>query len=136
MTTETLIVNIALTVTVLVILGFFFYLKMIDVFRYKKHKFWYNHYNRALRNSMCIGSQFSEKINSINEQIKLMQQKLLDGGCLADDYREAMKSLAAAYCDAVSTYKNSEVALGIEDDLKKADAYAKEHNLKWGILYE
>ena len=64
------------------------------------------------------------------------QKQLFDGDCLAEDYRDIMKTLTADYCDAVSAYKHSSETLGIDADLKAADAYAKEHNLEWGFIYE
>ena len=52
------------------------------------------------------------------------------------EYLEAMKVLEKERVEAVEQYHLNQDALGIEVDLKEADAYAKEHNLKWGIIYD
>lgn len=136
MTTETLIMNIVLTIAVLFVLGYILYWRVIDVYRHKKHSIWYTHYNRALRNSIRIGSELREATGYFNSQVAFMQKQLLDGGCSAESYCEEMQALALSYCSAVTIYKNAKEALRIDADIAAANAYAKEHNLKWGMLDE
>lgn len=133
MTTEILF-YIVLTVAVLSVLGYVVYWRVIDVYRHKKHSIWYTHYNRALRNSLCIGSELREATDYFNSQVAFIQKQLLEDGCSAESYCEEIQTLALSYCSAVTRYKNAKEALGIDADIAAADAYAKEFKLKWGYL--
>jgi hypothetical protein len=104
--------------------------------RRKKHPKWYTLYNLAVKNSLYIGSRFSKKTESINNRIKKVQDMFLNGECTEDEYKDAMKFLVKEYSDAVKWFKLVKEELCIDADLEAADAYAKEHNLKWGIIYE
>ena len=107
-----------------------------DKIRRKKYPVWYEHYNRALSNSLTIGSKFREKTENINMRTKAIYDMFFNDECSIEEYTEAMKILNEEYSQAAKWFKINQEALGIEEDLKAADAYAKEHNLKWGIIYE
>lgn len=104
--------------------------------RRKKHPKWYALYDLALKNSLDIGAKFRNKADSINKRRELVQELYFNGECTEDEYNEAMKTLAKEYSAAVKWFKLIKEELCIDADLKEADAYAKEHNLKWGIIYE
>ena len=104
--------------------------------RRKKHPEWYEHYNRAKRNSFIVGGEFSQKLNTIAARMDMLQGLLLNGKCSRGEYLDAIKVLEQERVEAVEQFHLRQESLGIEEDLKAADAYAKEHNLKWGIIYE
>lgn len=104
--------------------------------RKKRHPIWYEHYNRALHNAFEIGGKYTKMLDSINERRKLAQDTFIEGKCTAEVYKDTMKAIDSDFIDAYKWYKQAEEALRINEDLKAADAYAKEHNLKWGIIYE
>ena len=104
--------------------------------RRKKHPVWYEHFDRAKNNAFDIGGKYTKMLDSINERRKLVQDTFIEGRCTAEDYKVVMKDIDTDFIDAINWYKQAEAALRINEDLKAADAYAKEHNLKWGILYE
>ncbi len=104
--------------------------------RRKRHPRWYELYDRALSHSLAVGSRFKEKTETINMRTKAIQELFFRDECTPDEYVEAMKTLNKEYSDAVKWFRLSKEALGIDADLRAADAYAKEHNLKWGIIYE
>jgi hypothetical protein len=66
----------------------------------------------------------------------MLGDMLFKGECSKDEYLEAMKVLEKERVEAVEQYHLKQDALGIEADLRAADAYAREHNLKWGIIYD
>jgi hypothetical protein len=103
--------------------------------RRKKHAKWYEHYDRAMRNSINAGIVLREKTESITKRKELVMDMYLNDKCSDDEYDEAMKTLNVEYRDITKWLKKNNELLGIEADLRAADAYAKEHNLKWGILY-
>ena len=104
--------------------------------RRKKHPVWYTYFDLAVKNSFEIGAKFRRQTESINKRRDKVQEMLFQGECTEDEYIDAMKTLAKEYSDAVKWFKLIKKELCIDDDLKAADAYAKEHNLKWGIIYE
>lgn len=104
--------------------------------RRKKYPKWYELYDRALANSIWIGSSFRKKIETLNARRELVQETFFHGECTADEYSNAMKIIEEEQREAAKQFVIDKEAYGIEADLKEADAYAKEHNLKWGIMYD
>ena len=104
--------------------------------RRKQHPKWYEYYDRALNNSLVIGTRFREQTETINARRELIQDMFFQGRCAADKYDDAMKVFDKEQREAAKQFSINKAALGIDEDLKAADAYAKEHNLKWGIIYE
>ena len=104
--------------------------------RRKKHPEWYQHYDRALSNSFTIGSRFREIVDTLDNRRDMIQGMFLRGECPADEYNKVSKAIDKDFEEAYKWFEFNKTALGIDKDLKAADAYAKEHNLKWGILYE
>lgn len=103
--------------------------------RRKRHPKWYEHYDRAKNNAFMAGGEFSQKLDTICARGEMIQDMLFKGECSKDEYLEAMKALEKERVEAVEQYHLKQDTLGIEADLRAADAYAKEHNLKWGFLY-
>lgn len=104
--------------------------------RRKKHPVWYEYYDRAVHNAFIAGGEFSQKLDTICARGEMIQDVLFKGECSKDVYLEAMKVLEKERVETVEQYHLKQEALGIEADLRAADTYAKEHNLKWGIIYE
>jgi hypothetical protein len=104
--------------------------------RRKQHPVWYRYYDRAKNNAFDIGGKYTKMLDSINERRKLVQDTFTEGRCTAEDYKYVMNTIDVDFIDASKWYKQAEEALRINEDLRAADAYAKEHNLKWGIIYE
>jgi predicted Zn-dependent peptidase len=104
--------------------------------RRKQHPKWYEHYDRAKNNAFRVGGEFSQKLDTICARGEMFQDILFKCKCSKEEYLEAMKVLEKERVEAVEQYHLKQEALGIEADLRAADAYAKEHKLKWGIIYE
>ena len=104
--------------------------------RRKKHPVWYELYDRALANSIWVGSTFRKKLETINARRERFQELFFHGELTEEEYDNAMEILDKERTVAAKQFCIDKTAYGIEDDLKKADAYAKKHNLKWGILYD
>jgi predicted Zn-dependent peptidase len=104
--------------------------------RRRQHPRWYECFDRAKNNAFRAGSEFSQKLDTICARGEMIQDMLFKGECSSEEYLEAMKVLEKERVEAVEQYHLKQDALGIEADLRAADAYAKEYNLKWGIIYE
>lgn len=107
-----------------------------DKVRRRQHPKWYECYDRAMNNAFRAGSEFSQKLDTICARGEMIQDMLFKGECSSEKYLEAMKVLEKERVEVVEQYQLKQTILGIDTDLKEADAYAKEHNLKWGIIYE
>ena len=130
--------NILIALIIVVVLAMIVILVGFDVvefFRRKKHPKWFEHFDRATKNSFSIGGRLKDKTAAINKFISAQQEALIDGKWTDEDYRTLMRCCADEYIKAVNQYRKDFEASGIDADLKAADAYAKEHNWKWGILY-
>ena len=104
--------------------------------RRKKHPVWYEHYDRALSNSFMAGSKYHRQEEVFKARSKMIQDMFFNGKCTAEEYTEAMSSLYEDVCTESRRYIEEKEALGIMKDLEAADTYAKEHNIKWGIIYK
>ena len=104
--------------------------------RRKKHPVWYEYYDRALRSSCTVGSALRVQNETINAREKMIYDMLIRGECTEDEYLEALHTLSKERRDAVKQFSTERETYCIDEDLKAADSYAKEHNLKWGIIYE
>jgi hypothetical protein len=104
--------------------------------RRKQHPKWYELYDRAKNNAFRAGSEFSQKLDTICARGEMIQDMLFKGEYSSEEYLEAMKALEKERVEVVTQYQLKQTTLGIAADLRAADVYAKEHNLKWGIIYE
>ena len=104
--------------------------------RRKKHPVWFRHYDLALKNSLWAGTKFREKTEILDARRDMVQDMFFKGECTLDEYDNAMKIIEEERREAAKQFSRDKEALGILQDLADADAYAKEHNLKWGIIYE
>ena len=104
--------------------------------RRKKHPVWYKYYDRAVHNAFDIGGKYTKRLDNINMRRKFYQDLYIEGKCTDEEYKKAMNTIDTDFIDAYKWYKQAEEALCINEDLRAADAYAKKHNLKWGIIYE
>lgn len=103
--------------------------------RRKLHPKWWELWDRAVSNSFCIGGKFHDMSETISKRSALVHETYFADKCTEDEYREAMKTITDDYIHAVQWYKTTKTALGIEEDLKEADTYARENNLEWGLIY-
>lgn len=122
----------ALTILLVILLAV---MPLMETYKKKKHSVWFTHFNRATHNAFSIGKRFSARRDRINERINKCQQAYMDHQCNTTEFKNRMSLLADEYVAAVMHYYHDYLDLGIEEDLKAADAYAKEHNCKWGIIY-
>ena len=104
--------------------------------RRKQHPVWYKYFDRAKNNAFDIGGKYASKLDNINMRRKFYQDLYIEGKCTDEEYKKAMNTIDVDFIDAYKWYKQAEEALRINEDLRAADTYAKEHNLKWGIIYE
>lgn len=132
---KTLIICLLIWFAAVVVLGLAFGDTVLERIRRKKHPVWYTHWNRALSNSFAIGSRFREMVDTLDNRRDMLQGMFFRGECTADEYNKVSKAIDKDFEEAYKWFEFNKTALGIDEDLKAADAYAKEHNLKWGIIY-
>ena len=107
---------------------------IVKSIRKAKHPEYFELYKTAVSESFRIGGRFNAEKNRIEYYLKLYSEGYKDGECTKKDFEDEMLKLTNMYIRACNEY-NTEYAT-VKDLLKKADIYAKQHNLKWGIIYD
>ena len=107
---------------------------IIKSIRKEKYPEYFELYETAVSESFRIGGRFSAEKRRIEYYLKLYSEGYKDGECTKKDFEDKMLQLTNMYVRACNEY-NTEYAT-VKDFLKKADIYAKQHNLKWGIIYD
>ena len=123
-------------VLVLALIGTLGSFDIVEYFRRRKHPKWYEYFDRAKHNSFSVGGRLGDEIDIANKCIATMQEAYRKGTITEKVFRRAMEIYTDDYIKAVAQYNKDYLESGIDEDLKAADAYARKHNCKWGIIYE
>lgn len=107
---------------------------IIESVRKNKHPEYFKSYDTAVYESFRIGGNLNAEKRRIEYYIKLYGDGYRDGECTTEDIIKKMAQLTQWWITACDEY-NQEYK-NVKALLQKADAYAKEHNLKWGIIYD
>ena len=127
--------------TILIILGMIFLPiiiinaidSIVEGVRRRKHPKYFEYYDTAISESFRIGGKLSSVKKYIEFHIKLYSDGYRDGECTVESITKKMSELTKMWIEACDTYNYEKKS--IEVLWKKADAYAKEHKLKWGEIY-
>lgn len=134
---------ILLTVTVIVSVGGLFiipvvlvgfYDKLIEGYRRKKHPEYFKYWDEAKKLSFERGAEYNRRKQRFDYYFKLYTEGLRDGECTNEYYTEKMNRQMEKYKDLCAWFQKEEEI--IRALLVKADLYAKEHNCRWGIIYD
>lgn len=107
---------------------------IIESIRKNKHPKYFEFYDTAIYESFRIGGKLNAEKRRIEYYIKLYGDGYRDGECTVEHITKKMAQVTQWWINACDEY-NQEYK-NVKVLLQKADAYAKEHNLKWGIIYE
>lgn len=107
---------------------------IVESIRKNKHPEYFEFYNTAVYESFRIGGKLNAEKRRIEHYIKLYGDGYRDGECTVEHITKKMAQLTQRWITACDEYNQEKK--NIEVLLQKADAYAKEHKLKWGIIYE
>lgn len=108
--------------------------KLVEKHRRKKHPDYFTYWDKAKLLAFNRAEHFDSQNGGIQRYIKALNDGLRDGDCDVEFYREHMNLKTKEFeklCDWFNKQGKS-----IDELLHKADQYAKEHSLKWGIIYE
>jgi hypothetical protein len=108
--------------------------KIIEGIRRKKHPEYFKYWDAALALSFARGAEYNKRKEHFNYCFKLYTEGLRDGECTNQYFTEQMNKLMLEYQELCSWFQVKEKE--IKELLVKADLYAKEHNLSWGIVYD
>lgn len=133
---------VALLVTIAIICGMLFLPillvnlidRIIESIRKKKHPEYFKFYDTAVSESFRIGGKLGAEKKRIEYYIKLYGNGYRDGECTVEHITKKMAELTRIWINACDTFNQEQESIKVL--WQKADAYAKEHNLKWGIIYE
>jgi hypothetical protein len=108
--------------------------KLLEDTRRKKHPEYFEYWDEALKLSFERGKEFNRRKESFDFKFKLYNLGLRDGECTNEYYDKKMNELMIEYHELCAWFQEKEKV--IRELLVKADLYAKEYNLYWGIIYD
>lgn len=108
--------------------------KLIEGFRRKKHPEYFKYWDEAVKLSFDRGAEYNKRKQRFDYYFKLYTEGLRDGECTYEYYSERMNKRMEEYKDLCDWFQKEEKI--IRELLIKADLYAKENNLSWGIIYD
>ena len=107
---------------------------IINSYRRNKHPEYFEYWDAAVSESFKVGGKLNAEKRRIEYYIKLYGDGYRDGECTAEHITKKMAQVTQWWITACDDYNREHKNIKVL--LQKADAYAKEHNLKWGIIYE
>lgn len=108
--------------------------KLLENKRRAEHPEYFEYWDAALKLSFERGTEYNRRKGHYDYHFKLCQDGLLDGECTNEYYDKKMNELMIEYHELCAWFQEKEKE--IHELLIKADLYAKEHNLYWGIIYD
>lgn len=132
-----------LTVEILVSLGAVFigpillvnlFDRLLENHRRQKHPEYFKYWDAALEKSFARGAEYNRRKEYFDYKFRLYSLGLRDGECTNEYYTKKMNALMVEYQELCDWFQEKEKE--ISELLVKADLYAKEHGLTWGIIYD
>lgn len=107
--------------------------KYLDEQRREQYPEYFEFFDAALDIVADVDGQTKYKTTYFNYHFKLIYEGLRDGECTVEYFQEYLDRINKEYIEFATWFeaKNKEA----KELFRKADWYAKERNLKWGILY-
>ena len=107
--------------------------KLVEKRRRKKHPDYFTYFDKAKFLASKRAEEFNSRNGRIQYYIKMYNDGLRDGECTAEYYHKHMDIKMKEFEELCEWF--NEQGKPIDDLLHKADQYAKEQSLKWGIIY-
>jgi hypothetical protein len=108
--------------------------RLLDINRRRKHPIYFDSYDRAVSKAFERAAEYNKRKEYFDYKFKLYNDGLCNGECTEEYYREQMAKLMVEYKELCFWFRDSEKE--INELLRQADLYAKEHGLSWGVLYD
>jgi hypothetical protein len=107
--------------------------KYLDYKRRKQHPEYFKLFDEAVDISNEAHDVCTHKKVYFEHKLKLIYEGLQDGECTVEYFKEYLDRINKQYIEFATWFeeKNKEA----KELFRKADFYAKEHDLRWGILY-
>jgi hypothetical protein len=101
--------------------------------RRRKYPEYFKYFDEACELSFARGAKYKSQVERFEFKFKLYSYGLRDGECTNEFYTENMNKLLIEYQEMCTWYAEEENK--IHELLVKADLYAKEHDLLWGVIF-
>ena len=108
--------------------------KLILKYRRKKYPKYFNYYDTSKLIYSGAVDKINKEIDYFNFRVKILTEGLNEGECTADFFKASFDAMTDRYIKASAEFVKQRAES--EELFKKADDYAREHNLKWGIIYD
>lgn len=107
--------------------------KCLNEYRREQYPEYFKLFDEAMDISNEVYDLAKHKKTYFEYKLKLIYEGLQEGECTVEYFQEYLDRINKEYIEFATWFKakNKEA----KDLFRKADRYAKERNLKWGILY-
>ena len=107
--------------------------KYLDTIRREQHPEYFKLFDEAMNISNEVHDTCKHKTTYFEYKLKLIYEGLREGECTVEYFQKYLDRINKEYIEFATWFeaKNKEA----KDLFRKADYYAKKHDLPWGILY-
>lgn len=107
--------------------------KVLDTKRREQHPEYFKLFDKAMDISNEVHDTCKHKTTYFEYKLKLIYEGLREGECTIEYFQKYLDRLNKEYIEFATWFeaKNKEA----KDLFRKADCYAKKHDLPWGVLY-
>jgi hypothetical protein len=106
----------------------------IEKFRRHKYPEYYERYDAAIAHNFRFAGAFNNAKKRIEFKMKLFWDGYLENECSKESFESKMNSLISSYITIMDVYRAEKEYS--EKLWREVDTYAKNNNLKWGIIYD
>lgn len=107
--------------------------KYLDGRRREQYPEYFKLFDKAMDIVADVHDQTEHKTKYFKYHFKLIYEGLRDGECTVEYFQEYLDRINKEYIEFATWFEAKQKEA--KDLFRKADWYAKERNLKWGILY-
>ena len=108
--------------------------RMITAYRRTKYPEYFKYYDEGMTLTIGAALQYNAIMEKFNYKVKKLSDGLHDGECTPEYFRKNWTDLGERYIECID-FIGDPMKQG-DQLFKKAHAYAVEHNLKWGLIYD
>jgi hypothetical protein len=107
--------------------------KYLDKNKRKKHPVYFEYYDAAVKLCFEASAKVKHEASHLDFHFKMLTDGLKEGECTEEYFKKRFDQLTDRYIETVKWF--TEQQKEAEKLFREADLYAKENNLRWGVLY-
>jgi hypothetical protein len=106
----------------------------VGKYREARYPEYFELYRKAMTDAFRVGTNYTKELKYLKFNMELYTEGYRDGECTREYFERKMGNLVVQYADLTDEY--TEACKENKKLVDAVDAYAREHNLKWGRMYD